>query len=48
MAGYSYLCPDTGVRVQAFTAEAIIADPNTCEPVTCIMKERILEPEMGL
>jgi hypothetical protein len=29
MAGYVYLCPNTGVRIQAFTAEAIGADPNT-------------------
>ena len=37
MVGYIYLCPNTRVRVQAFTAEAITANTNTYEPVTCIM-----------
>jgi hypothetical protein len=41
MAGYVYLCPDTGVRIQAFTAEAITSDPNTYEPVTCIMCRKV-------
>jgi hypothetical protein len=41
MAGYVYLCPDTGVRIQAFTAAAITADPDTYEPVTCIMCRKV-------
>ena len=41
MAGYVYLCPDTGVRIQAFTAAAITNDPNTFEPVTCIMCQKV-------
>ena len=41
MAGDVYLCPDTGVRIQAFTAEAITADATTYEPVTCITCRKV-------
>jgi hypothetical protein len=41
MAGYTYLCPSTRIPVQAFTAEAITANANIYEPVTCIMCQKV-------
>ncbi len=41
MAGYVYLCPNTGVRIQAFTSEEITADTNIYAPVTCIMCRQV-------
>jgi hypothetical protein len=32
---FIYRCPNTGDRVQGFSAEDISEDQRTCEPVTC-------------
>jgi hypothetical protein len=41
MAGFVYLCPKTGVRVQAFTAEDVTSDTNTYVPMNCIMCQQV-------
>ena len=40
MAPFLYRCPNTGYRVQGFVAEDV-SDPDTYEPVTCVMCQQV-------
>lgn len=41
MAAFIYRCPNTGLRIQALTAEEIIDDEDTYETVTCLMCRQV-------
>jgi len=40
MPPFMYRCPNTGHRVQGFTAEAV-SDDNIYQSMTCIMCDRV-------
>ena len=41
MAPFIYRCPNTGLRIQALTAEEITEREDTYEAVTCIMCRQV-------
>ena len=49
MASFIYRCPNTGLRIQALTAEEITEGEHTYEAVTCIMCRQVhlVNPDTG-
>ncbi len=41
MPPFIYRCPNTGYRVQGFTAEEVSEDTDTYQTITCLMCQRV-------